>query len=251
MHHRHYAVLALLASASFGCSGGKPVDIGEDAAGAKLADYAANWDGYAENYNFASGSDRVRVSLDANGRGRLEVGADVDYGTPQADVGYAPPPNGQFEGLGPPRTLFEGYPYSIVGAQVQADRLQFGADGYELFKPWCELQTGYSNPGLPYYTCDPGTQLSSVSADSTQCTEMTSSGSESVDCYKWELCAQFGRPCTCSSSSCTVDLETSLDETENLVDVALTDAGNSLTGTLVLLVDDFTTEQIQIYLVRQ
>ncbi|MES1208404.1 MAG: hypothetical protein ABUS79_20900, partial [Pseudomonadota bacterium] len=58
-------LLGLLA-APFGCSSGGDVNIGDTQnVGAKLSDYAAEWDGYAEAYTFApSSSDHLHMTLD-------------------------------------------------------------------------------------------------------------------------------------------------------------------------------------------
>src|SRR5450432_936374 len=89
------ALVALLCGAGFSaaCSGGGAVNIGNTAViGSQLSDYAASWDGYAEAYTFMpDGSDRVRLTIDANGQGTLEVGNAALLPPPtDPNVGYRP-----------------------------------------------------------------------------------------------------------------------------------------------------------------
>lgn len=256
MHLRQLMLINALFAA--GCASGKPVDIGENTSaktGEKLSDYAASWDGYAEAYNLPSGSDRVRMTLDEHGNGTVKLGEDVDYGAPQADVGYAAPAG--FNELNPvpvlTQALAEGFAYSAIAATVQDERLQFGADGNELYQSWCELQTDYPpNPATPGEdTCEPS---SGFGWDGSEC--LVSPNGDSIlsapiDCYKAALCEQPGQPCTCTSAGCTVLLETTLAQAPNRVDGALSDGGDSFTGTLVLKIDEYNESRITIHLTRQ
>src|SRR4051812_42637128 len=72
-------IIALLTctTALNACASNKPVDLGDDKTGTTaqgLAAYEGAWDGYVEAYKFPSGSDRVRITLDAEGQGTIEVG---------------------------------------------------------------------------------------------------------------------------------------------------------------------------------
>jgi hypothetical protein len=60
-----------------GCGSDDSVNMGDGEIGydkSSLASYAATWEGYVEAYTFPSGSDKVRVVLDRDGNGHLEVG---------------------------------------------------------------------------------------------------------------------------------------------------------------------------------
>lgn len=274
MDHRQFTLSAVLIAATFGCAGGKPVDIGENnpaKTGERLSDYAASWDGFVEAYNFASGSDRVRVTLDESGNGTLELGEDVDYGTPQAGVAYAPPAT---LSPGPPvRTLREGYPYTVLAASVEASRLELAVDGFELYGDWCALQTpslevpppmppmqlhagGVPAPMDPpgTYVCNDGTlagdDVRSVKSGSS-CALHDADGNEigDADCTQAVYCAYTGAPCTCTETECSVTEET--ENFEDRLDGALDDE-NTFTGTLVFA-DDSTTgnTRVTVHLVRQ
>src|SRR5262252_388327 len=64
--------------AAVGCGESRAVDLGKSAKpgllGASLTDYQGDWDGYAEAYKWTDGTDLVRLHLDGNGHGALQVG---------------------------------------------------------------------------------------------------------------------------------------------------------------------------------
>jgi len=116
--------------------------------GSKLSDYAASWDGYAEAYTFMpSGSDRVRLTIDANGQGTLRVGDGTLFPPPtDPNVGYPPgsitgPDAGNAFQAGNNFVLGEGALYPINAPQVQTDRIQFGLKPNDYYGTWCSLQT--------------------------------------------------------------------------------------------------------------
>src|SRR5262245_9474401 len=82
-----FAALMLL---SVACSGGDPT---VTTSGNQVSDYAATWDGYAEAFTFEDGSDRVRLTIHANGEGTIEVGDSAPLPPPtDPNVGYPPTP---------------------------------------------------------------------------------------------------------------------------------------------------------------
>jgi hypothetical protein len=155
-------LLILLACAGLplACSGGGAVNIGNtESLGGKLSDYAASWDGYAEAFTFMpSGSDRVRLTIDAGGQGTLRVG-DGPLLPPPTDptVGYPPsagpsdPGAAEFDSI-----LREGFPYPIYGAQVQTQRIQLGVNLTDLFAAWCAIETPIAWQPAPNFDPDAG-----------------------------------------------------------------------------------------------
>jgi hypothetical protein len=57
-----FSAAATRASRRIDRKAGRPRREHRDETGERLSDYAASWDGYAEAFNFASGSDRVRLT---------------------------------------------------------------------------------------------------------------------------------------------------------------------------------------------
>ncbi|HEX6764717.1 MAG TPA: hypothetical protein VF103_04550 [Polyangiaceae bacterium] len=120
------------------CSGGDHVDIGDDKiekTGEKLSDYTASWEGYAEAYAFDAGSDAIRLVLDENGEGTLEVGGAAPLPPPDPDIGYPPASSGgPFEPPVPEGGLTSGFSYTVLGAVVENRRLRIGLNPQELYK---------------------------------------------------------------------------------------------------------------------
>jgi hypothetical protein len=136
-------VLGALALTPLACSNESTVDIGGNT-GSKLSDYAASWDGYAEAFQFESGSDRIRIVLDANGQGTLEVGDGPMLPPPDPDVGW--PPGVTLDGLVQNQAVLKvGFRYPIQQARVEANRIQLTVTPAELYRPWCQAQTPILN----------------------------------------------------------------------------------------------------------
>jgi hypothetical protein len=235
MKHAVGYVLAV-ASVVFagGCSKSEPLDIGEGkhttgALGASLADYAGNWDGHAEAYQFDDGSDRIRLSIDEDGTGVLEVGDSPALPAPDPDHGY--PPSAPADEKGYPgdygtHGFYSGFEYPIDGANVEAKRIRFTALTREVFREWCELQTPGLNIGaIPEsYSCAPGGFAGMWDGMSSECT--TGPDAAPIDCGKASLCLSV---CTCDKDSCTI-----YDETDSQFDAVLQEDGEQLEGTLVI-----------------
>lgn len=251
-----------LAVALFGCSGGEPVSIGNDEkTGESLSDYGASWDGYIEGTTLPSGSDRVRLVLDANGDGYLQLG-DMPLLDPPSDAG-APYPNDpnypQYVQFGDADWfLKEGFRYTVQNANVEQKRIRLSVASWEFYKQWCELQTSYANPdpnGSPPYNCQPmyvhGVNLAqdgkcyAGSADDIPPLDPLDapqipphydySALHEIPCFLSSYCNGGSiTPCACSADGCT-----STDNTQLTLDAALEEGGNELTGTLVFT-DNFT-----------
>ncbi len=260
-------VLILCAAGSLVACSGDKANIGNTSViGAQLSDYAATWDGYAEAYTFPpDGSDRVRLTIDASGQGTLRVGDAALFPAPSdPNVGY--PPGVAYNGPSSVNAgLTEGFLYPIYATQVQADRIQLGANPGDLFGAWCALQTpipfyettitgvfldggvvqtndGGSPIGVPgivdggvvstFYSCLPNEP--SMSGPSG-CAQMNPDGTTTpVDCGKLTLC-QLSQTCECTATSCTsypVAASTPVGSYPVELDGALDATGTMLTGTL-------------------
>jgi hypothetical protein len=266
---RTRALLGLLCGAGIplGCSGSS-VNIGNtNAIGSQLSDYAATWDGYAEAYTFMpDSSDRVRLTIGADGHGTVEVG-DTALLPPPTDpnVGYPSAGQPQFA-YGLNSGLAGGALYPIYAARVQESRIQAGLKPNDYYGAWCALQTpyyvltGYMSSGLAppdggyggapgagevpiyAYSCMPGAGggASGTGADQ-QCFTQNSSVDGGytdypVDCGKFALCT-YG-VCSCTATSCTASPVVAAGAIPSgypvELDAALDSTGHTLTGTLAL-----------------
>jgi hypothetical protein len=258
------ALVALLCGAGFSaaCSGGGAVNIGNTTVvGSQLSDYAASWDGYAEAYTFMpDGSDRVRLTIDANGQGTLEVGNAALLPPPtDPNVGYPPGLVIDSPELAPALTgqLVEGFLFPIYATRVQADRIQLGAQSTDLYAAWCALQTpipsyettitpdggiptsisGASDAGVvsTFYTCAPN--LPSMISPTTGCVLINPDQTTiPIDCGKFALC-EGSLGCQCNASGCAseqVAAGTPVGNYGTELDGTLDSTGTTLTGTLNL-----------------
>jgi hypothetical protein len=235
--------LVPLAWAPGACSTDGPVDIGHDVA--ELSDYAASWDGYGEAVSFPeAGSDRVRLILNANGEGTLELGDAPPLPSPtQAEGGYLVD-NGKF-GAGEMANAFrDGFKYPVHEARVEAGRIRFGIDPLDIYGAWCALVPPVPNPQVPSgYACGPGGGGRSTGLDTCYFgfpsgdPMVPDSVNVPVDCGIFELCIGAG-PCTCTASACaphvTPSDANSLANYHVIVDAAVDPAGTTLTGTLAI-----------------
>ena len=248
-----------LLTAPVGCSSGAPVNIGDtQSLGAKLSDYAAEWDGYAEAYTFEpSSSDHIHMSLDAQGNGTIQVGNDPLLPAPtDPNVGFPPGMEATKELVGVTvTTLSGGVLYPVHAAQVQADRIQLGLKPLDYYAAWCAIQTphyylnGYVGSGGPdgglvpnyMYGCVQGGGGSETFDSPPQCTVQDSSLDGSVtnypvDCGKYHLC--LSQVCSCTAASCTssptLPPDTAASAYPAELDGALDSSGKALTGTLNL-----------------
>jgi hypothetical protein len=224
--------LVPLAGLPIACSQGSPVNLGTTEA--QLSDYASNWDGYAEAYTFpTAGSDRIRLTLNAEGQGTVEVGEAAPLPVPtQAAGGY---PVDQFH------PFRDGFQYPVHAAHVEAGRIHFALDPWEIYGGWCAFATPYSDVTAPSgYSCSPGPY--GTDANGNNCTDENGAP---LDCATVALCGTlFGTNgwvdqndiCTCTASACGPHVAqtdpTSLDGYAVVFDAAIDPGGATLTGTL-------------------
>jgi hypothetical protein len=101
------------------------------------------WDGYAELYQFTSGSDRLRLTLDGLGGGRMAFGEGTERPAPPVDADHAfdfgreeyqalPPDlsNGTRYFVDGP--TWEGLPYPVIHVLVDLARVDFEAEALVL-----------------------------------------------------------------------------------------------------------------------
>lgn len=221
-----------------GC-GAKSVDIGDDTPpavlGASLSDYQGTWVGYAELAEWSDGTDTVRLVLDANGNGVIEIGEADPLPPPVADEGYPPgQPSQPMLGVEPVNGLVSGFSYPVSGAQVESKRIRMSSSSGELFRDWCGLQEPVltDNASPAYYNC-----LGS-SGFSTGDTCTIGLDNEPIDCGL--LACLF--ECTCDETSC----EPARSSDDVRLDAALESEGEELEGSL-----DTPNGRFQVRMVRQ
>jgi hypothetical protein len=227
-------VLIVLFATPSACSDPAKVDIG-DPIGANLADYAGNWDGYAEAYTFGS-SDRVRLMMDASGQGTIRFG-DSPLLPPPTDPALSYPAPFTDPAFVYPTGLRDDVQYPLHDLTLTASRIRFGVDLFDLYGAWCEMQTpvpgtsvGYTcdNDMIPVgTTMDEGTDTCHVtypdgSVETQNC-------GHSVLCVGWDVC-------DCTASGCTARQRPDETKTAPAVeyDGALEGDGSRWVGTLLL-----------------
>jgi hypothetical protein len=236
---------------ALGCASGKTHDIGDEDVGAvnlELVDYAADWDGYAEAKTFNDtqsepNTDRIRLSIHADGTGSLRVG--------NAEL-QPPPMPGDEPALDGVRSeqLLAGIEYPISEVRVEDRRLRFQLNAMQPWSTWCAaqppLETG--DPEIPYscvkyspnqWQTDQVTTLTDGSAGGapgnpgviTSCTVRSRADESIVEpapCGALTLCGAFG--CECSAAGCEYTYPHSPPVT---VDAHL-NTNSELEGTLVI-----------------
>lgn len=257
------AWLALLLAGApiLGCSGADSINIGNSQQGTQLSDYVAKWDGYAQAYTFnPDGSDRVRLTVAADGTGTLQVGNSALLSAPtDPNVGYPPGVSSLNEATEP---LYEGFLYPIHAPDVQQSRIQIGINPADLWADWCALQTsvpyyettivndagvsnvvsGQSDAGTVtvLYGCAPNLpamgQFSPTGGETNCALDEPDGGSVPIDCGKLFLCNMVGT-CICNATSCAIPplpAGTTAAKYPIELDGALDSTGATLTGTLNL-----------------
>jgi hypothetical protein len=186
-----------------------------------------SWTGYAENHQFNSGSDQIKLTFatDANG---VAAGTVVfGMGTPpppatDPNVGY-PPSNyyqsayGGFSGQ-----LVEAYPYQFDGGSFDGSRLKLSVELGQLWSGWCALQTP-PVPSDPFHGCLPAWPTG-IDGDG-RCYQVVpvTHAHMYYDCGKLLLCESAGA-CECSASGCTY----STDNGTQALDMFM--SGDTLSG---------------------
>jgi len=260
---RTLRTLIAVTLAGLGCSSSGNVSLGGNQNPGQMANFAGNWEGYAESHTFQpSGSDRVRLVLDANGNGTVQVGDDALLPPPtDPNVGYPPAdedPTGPIAGSG--GNLTGGVLLPVYAPQLQADgfasRIQFGLKPLDYYGAWCALQTPvYSLQNCSSQASDAGTILHTsygygVLPGQNGTTTMDSSGNQvcavavladdcsltwqPADCGKVKLFD--GRVCDCTATACishpVLPAGTAPSGYPVEFDGTLDSTGKMLTGTL-------------------
>jgi len=254
---RNLVLLVSIAALHSACGNGPDVDIGHTAA--QLSDFAAKWDGYAEAKTFdPGGSDRVRLVLDPSGAGTLEVGDGAALPTPTtAEGGYLLEDKG-LDGIGAVDELVrEGFKFPVHEARVESGRIRLGIDPHEILGAWCSLTPPFVNSVVASgYSC--GTAASGTNTDdqgNTVCIYSTGGGPGQaqsdvvVDCGIMYTCMAYDQPCTCTASACgphVVPAGASLDRYDAMVDAAISQDGQTLTGTLAIKSSSGDTSRITV-----
>lgn len=223
------SALALTACASEGTQNIGDVGV----LGASLSDYAGSWEGYAEAYEFADGSDKVRLVLNDQGVGVIEVGDTAPLPEPDPELGF--PPSGTFPGHdGFMHTasfqgqLAPGFSYPIEAGIVEENRIRFAAASNELYSEWCagmepvhDPLNSNQNGNGEVYSCLPNEGVM-YPGDSDECVV----GDMPISCGK-VACISV---CQCDANGCAVHAA----EPDVRFDGALDDMGEALMGTLVM-----------------
>ena len=224
---------ALCTGGALGCAG-KSVDIGDDqpaqALGQSLSDYAGQWVGYAEAQEWDDGTDSVRITLDSDGNGTLEVGEAAALPPPVLNEPY--PPGSQGGPLNLPISgIVSGFSYTIEGARVESKRIKFGLASGELYDEWCGLYEPQlntpdpGNAGEPFYSCSIAA-ASGWSSDGTTCW-VGSDPAQEIPCAGLDCI----HTCGCTETECT-SLNAEAEDVE--LDAVLENEGAELEGTLVI-----------------
>ncbi|MDD9939984.1 MAG: hypothetical protein OXU20_02880 [Myxococcales bacterium] len=230
MKQAYVSALGLCIAALLACGQEDQLNIGEiGKSGANLRDYAGSWTGHAEAYAFTDDSDYVRISLDEDGGGVIEVGNTEPWPDPDPTKGYPPKEIGPVDPL-MERALLPGFAYPIADSSFDGERLRLQVNTLDPFAEWCagmEPVFHDTYEGVERYEClaNEGTSLKEGPSGEDVCTL----GEETIDCGLW-LCASV---CQCDAEACSV-----FDDPEGAAQVhfdgALEDGGTTLVGTLVL-----------------
>ena len=232
MTRQPLTLLLVLIATPFACSDPGKVDIG-DPIGSSLADYAGNWDGYAELYMFGDGaSDRVRVVMDASGQGTIQFG-DSPLLPPPTDPNVSYPVPSTDPTFGSLLSLRDDVRYPLHDVTLAASRIRFRVNIFDVYAGWCELQTPVPRTSGGY-TCENANDMTPITATMDEATDTCyysyqDGSAETVNCGKWLLCVNTD-VCNCTASSCTGgDLTNTLS---GKFDGALDGDGSRLVGTL-------------------
>jgi hypothetical protein len=229
------AVMFILASGALcACSDNGEKSLGTDNpvdTTLSLEDFAATWEGYIEAYEMPSGSDQIRIVLDAEGQGTVQFGTGEVLPPPtDPDTGYPP------AGLKPSNDgLYEQFAYPVYEPQLDATRLRLKIDVLYPYKDWCALQTPIHDEVEDVYRCVPRAPLTNTNSPEG-CYYSPGGDPESgervpIDCAKIDLCIGM---CMCTQNSCAIT-----EPNPVKIDGALSDDGKTFEGTIALM-DNYT-----------
>ncbi|HEY3358086.1 MAG TPA: hypothetical protein VGQ83_32855 [Polyangia bacterium] len=200
--------LALVATLLLGSACTNTQDLGNHPSA--LDAVLGQWDGYVEDYQFPSGSDRVTVTLAPDGTGGLAGTLVVGVGDPpppptDPNAMYPPSVDTNLVDLNPMNHPIEGIPYTIRDPALTDARLRFSVATPELWVQWCALQTPYYWPEPQLYYCTPH---GVTERDGTCWFVDPSSGVETHrDCATLALPFSLGNGmgCACTADGCSLD----------------------------------------------
>ena len=189
--------LLLMASA---CSGGK-VDIGDEASSSssKLSKFAGSWDGEIELWDAVSGSNRVRIELDAEGQGTVRFGDLPIQSAP--DHPYPSDDHPDLHHDSPNPEPLETALYPVREPTLEDGTLEFFVEMGDLFDAFCAAQIDVTPP------CDPPDSYSLDEASRNECNvnwEDPDGGPRleyDVPCPRAYICYLFVM-CECSEDTC-------------------------------------------------
>jgi hypothetical protein len=226
IRHGSFVLFSLFA---FACSSSDDkVDIGDrnvDSLGSKLEDFSGSWDGYAEAYTFGNpaDSDRIRVSIDANGEGTVRFGDATLAGSPEPFVPFPPETSvsPSIDGSLPS----PGFDYPIRTATLESTRLRFTLESGDVVGDWCALQPSAPDdrPFHDPYTCfgsAPFVGNEDQTVGSCIYEDPTTHEQTPFECLADANCLAS---CDCTASGCTakelgtVSFDAALESTTRLV----------------------------------
>jgi hypothetical protein len=174
--------------------------------------------GYVESFKFPDGSDSVALTLsfasDGTVTGTAYFGNALPLAPPTDPAATYPPGYGEMFTGGGGSQVLEGFTFTVLAGTYSAPRLRFQVQPSELWKRWCELQTKiypYYNGAvsgcgdLLGYSCLPNGSTGGT-ATGCQVSPCYQSQPIPVDCGKLSLCQSGLGPCTCTATSCTVQV---------------------------------------------
>lgn len=213
----------MLAAIGCGAEGRVPLGKSEPPAvlGASLTDYEGAWDGYVEAHKWDDQTDFVRLRLNGDGRGVLQIGAP---NTPPPDI---------FEGADPgiPHdkpwlwSLQPGFDYEVEGALLTSRRIQLGTSSTLLYAEWCNgFEPVADAQGEESFSCLPNVGWSHEEGDPEGCRLMDADRTpvSCLDLSCWHVCQ-------CNESECSVGVVSDV-----VIDAALMAEGDELAGTLLI-----------------
>lgn len=223
-----------------------------------LIPFAGAWQGYIEAYQFRSGSDRVRLTIDQQGAGKLILGEGALPAPPLSaaepfDLGPAifdPYPDvetGRMVYTELEIFPWEGFAYDVQWLAVEPERIRLSVDVNEVFAPACALQTPLAQTRVvadgAEYGCLPDTGADYITAQGCfiggqlRGLSVARAGNP-VSCSQQMLCREV---CVCDAQSCSPRKDRSYRFT---FDAGLRESGARLEGSLAQGVDPLSTVRL-------
>ena len=209
--------------AALGCGSDPDVNLGSSdppaVLGASLTDYQGSWEGYAEAYEWSDDTDVVRLQLDDQGNGVLEVGS-PDSPAPNLTSHSTKP---DWKPL--PNLLNAGFTYPIEGATVTSRRIRIATSSQIVWSDWCTAFPPVADAQTPgSFSCVPNVGFQWDANDPAGC-RLLDADQTPISCAQ-VYCSQV---CACTETSCDARIEGK----DVQIDAALTTDGEELAGTLL------------------